>query len=151
MEIVSNIALISINETLVVQLISFLIFLYVINRIMFRPIRKVMGERDNYIKKINLDIEDAQKEFDHITHQIGEKESAIKLEAYALKEQLEESGRQKAEEIFAAARQEIAEVKKKTEKEVEAQIQDARQYIKAESEILSQTIMEKVLDRRLAP
>ena len=39
MQIISNIALISINETLVVQLISFLIFLFIINRIMFRPLR----------------------------------------------------------------------------------------------------------------
>ena len=38
MQIVSNVALISINETLVVQLISFLIFLFVINRIMFSSI-----------------------------------------------------------------------------------------------------------------
>ena len=34
MEIVSNIALISINETLVVQLVSFLLFVFIINRVM---------------------------------------------------------------------------------------------------------------------
>ena len=45
MQIISNIALISINETLIVQLISFLIFLFVINRIMFRPLRKTVGPR----------------------------------------------------------------------------------------------------------
>jgi len=45
MQIVSNVALISINETMVVQLISFLIFLFVINRVMFRPLRESMHER----------------------------------------------------------------------------------------------------------
>ena len=40
MEIVSKIALITINETLVIQLVSFLIFLFVINRMMFRPVSR---------------------------------------------------------------------------------------------------------------
>ncbi|OQY06422.1 MAG: hypothetical protein B6I22_05580 [Desulfobacteraceae bacterium 4572_123] len=61
MQIISNIALISINETLFIQLISFLIFLFIINRIMFRPLRRIIIERENHIEKINLDIIDAEK------------------------------------------------------------------------------------------
>ena len=56
MQIISNIALISINETVIVQIISFLIFLYIINRIMFKPLRGVMADRENHIKSIQQDI-----------------------------------------------------------------------------------------------
>ena len=45
MQIITNIALISINETLIVQLLSFLIFLFIINRVMIRPLRGVMSDR----------------------------------------------------------------------------------------------------------
>ena len=51
MHIVSNIALISINETLIIQLVSFLIFLFLINRIMFRPLSHVMVERENHLTR----------------------------------------------------------------------------------------------------
>lgn len=78
MQIISNIALISINETLVVQLISFLIFLFIINRIMFRPLRQVMIERENHMEKINLDIVDAGKSLDRITDQIIQKNGGSK-------------------------------------------------------------------------
>ena len=67
MEIVSNIALISINATMFHQLIAFLVFLFIINRIMFRPLRSVMGERESFMEKIRLDTVDATKEFEHLT------------------------------------------------------------------------------------
>ena len=52
MQIISNVALISINETVVVQLLSFLLFLYIMNRIMFRPLRNVMAQREDHLKQI---------------------------------------------------------------------------------------------------
>ena len=51
MEIISNIALITINETLIAQLLAFLIFMFVINRLMFKPLQGVMTERQGYIDK----------------------------------------------------------------------------------------------------
>ena len=63
MQIISNIALISINETVIIQVISFLIFLYIINRIMFRPLRNVMADRENHIKMLQQDIVAAEKKW----------------------------------------------------------------------------------------
>ena len=79
MEIISNIALISINETLFVQVIGFLIFLYLINRIMFRPLRNVMADRELYIERIKLDIDQAQKKIETMTSQIREQESEVRI------------------------------------------------------------------------
>ena len=52
MEVVSTIGLITINETVIIELISFLIFLFLINRIMFRPLQDIMGEREAHIEDI---------------------------------------------------------------------------------------------------
>ena len=46
MEIIKTNALITINETLWVQMIVFLIFMFLINRIMFRPVRRNVAERE---------------------------------------------------------------------------------------------------------
>ena len=89
MEIVPNVALISINETLVFQVISFLIFLFIINRVMFRPLRNVMAERDRHIENLKKDTQDAQKKFESITDRISEQESAARKEALKAKEKLE--------------------------------------------------------------
>ena len=149
MEIISNIALISINETLIVQVISFLIFLYLINRIMFRPLRNVMADRGIYIERVKLDIDQARKKVETLNSQIEEQEAEVKKEAFELKQQREESGSRQAKEIHAAVRQEIADTSAKVQNDINIKISEARQSLQKESETLAATIIEKILDRRL--
>ncbi len=148
MEIISNIALISINETLIVQVISFLIFLYLINRIMFRPLQNVIADRDIYIERVKRDIDQAQKQIKTMNSQIREQEAEVKKEAFDLKEQQEKIGNQQAKEIFAAVRQEIADTSTKVQKDIDIKISEARQSLQKESEVLAKSIIEKILDRR---
>ena len=149
MQIISNIALISINETLVVQLISFLIFLFIINRIMFRPLRRVMIERENHVEKINLDIIDSGKSLDNVTDQIKQKKTAVRSEAFEVSEKIREQGMQKSAKMLSAVRAEINDLQSKARTEAEAQLTEARKKLENESEVLSISIMEKVLERRL--
>jgi len=148
MEIISNIALISINETLIVQVIGFLIFLFLINRIMFRPLQNVMADRDIYIERVKLDIDQARKKIDTMTSQIEEQEAEVKKEAFDLKEQREKIGNQQAKEIFAAVRQEIADTSANVQKDIDSKIAEARKSLQKESETLAVSIIEKILDRR---
>ena len=149
MQIISTIALISINETLILQVISFLIFLFIINRIMFRPLRSVMNERETYITNIQKDIHDAENQFADLNKQIRKQEKAIRNEAFEQKEKLEAAGNRQAAEIFASVRKEINALKEKTRKEMDAQISAARQHVQREAEDLSKKVIETVLARSL--
>jgi F-type H+-transporting ATPase subunit b len=150
MHIISNIALITINETLFVQLLSFLIFLFIINRIMFRPLQNVMNERVNYMDKIKVDTVDTIQQLEDLTKKLKKQESEVRAQALEVKRELEESGSAKSAEIFASTRKEIEAIKEKTELEVNVQLSEARKHIQEESEALAINIMEKLLDRRLA-
>jgi len=150
MQIISNIALISINETLLVQLLSFLIFLFIINRIMFRPLQNVRSERASYMDQIKIDTQDAAKELETLTGQLKAQESIVKTQAKGLKQEIEESGNLQADEIMALAREQIETLKATAQGEVEAQLSEARKHLQKESETLAVNIMEKLLERRLA-
>ncbi len=151
MHITSNIALISINGTLLFQLISFLLFLFIINRLMFRPLRSVMSERDSHINKIQQDIVDTENEFENLTNHFKQEEAAVKNEAFELQKEFEDMGKHQKEDILASVGQEIETLKERAQKEIEAQISEARKDIGKESEALVFSIMEKILDRRLVP
>jgi len=151
MEIISNIALISINETLIVQVIGFLIFLFVINRIMFRPLRNVMSDRDIHIERVQRDIIQAQKEVASISSQIQAQEAATREEAMALKDDLESNGSQQAKEIFASVKKEIVAGSQKVQQEIAVRISEERQALEKESEALALNIIEKILGRRQQP
>jgi len=151
MEIVSNIALISINETLIVQVIGFLVFLFVINRIMFRPLRNVMSDRDIHIERIQRGIVQAQKEVASITNQIQQQEAANRKEALGLKDDLEAGGSQQAKEIFESVKKEIAASNQKIQQEIAVRISEERQALEKESETLALNIIKKILDRNQQP
>lgn len=150
MEIVSNIALISINETLIVQLISFLIFLFLINRIMFRPLGNMMHERVDYMDGLRQSVVDADQEAIRLTNELTEKEAVARHDAMVLKNKLEAEASGRADEIYSTVRNEIMQQRQETEKEVNAQISQARESLQTESEMLAIGIMEKVLNRRLS-
>lgn len=149
MEIISNIALITINATLFHQLVAFLIFLFIINRIMFRPLRSVMAERDDIIEKIKLDTTNAGETIDRLNKDLKERESEVRKEAFKVQHELEEKGKQESAEIMKSTLQEIEVLKDKNEATVNAQIMEAKKDFQKESEALALNIMEKLLDRRL--
>lgn len=148
MEIISNIALISINETLIVQVIGFLIFLFVINRIMFRPLQNVISDRDIHIEGIRRDIVQAQNEVESFASQIEEQDSAARAEAFGIKDQIEAAGSQQAKEIYASVKDEIAASSKKIQQEIAHRLAEERQHLEKESQELALSIIEKILDRR---
>jgi F-type H+-transporting ATPase subunit b len=150
MQVVSNIALISINATLVIQGISFLILMFVLNRIMFKPLRRSMRERERHIQKIRDAIAGADAEARDVSKTIHAKENTVREEAFALNSSIMAEGDHEAEKIFEAAQAEIGKEKKKAEALVKAQVEAARQHLEAESRALADRIMEKLLDRRLA-
>jgi F-type H+-transporting ATPase subunit b len=150
MQIISNIALVSINETVIVQLISFLIFLFIINRVMFRPLRDTMLKRDRHIKQIQDDIAHQESQLLSLKNKIKERESGVKNEALEMKKNLEDSGNEEAASILSTTRQEIEALRKKSTQDVENKVLEASKTLKSESERLVSDVMEKVLDRRLS-
>ena len=151
MEIISNIALISINETLIVQVIGFLIFLFVINRIMFRPLRNVMSDREIHIERVQRDIAQAQKKVESFTNQIQKQETTAKKEAFEIKDDIEAAGSQQAKEIFESVKKEIVASSQKIQQEIADRISEERQALEKESEVLALSIIEKILDRGQQP
>jgi F-type H+-transporting ATPase subunit b len=150
MQIVSNIALVSINETVFVQLISFLIFLFIINRVMFRPLRDTMLKRDQHVNRIQDDITAQENQLQTLKNEISERESSVRSAALEMKKKLEDSGNQEAAAIYSATRQEIEVLRKKSALDVENKVSEARKSLKQASEGIVSDVMEKVLDRRLS-
>jgi F-type H+-transporting ATPase subunit b len=149
MQIIDTVALISINETLILQVISFLIFLFIMNRILIRPLRRVIADRETFIEDVQKDIIDAQNQFEDLTRQIRRQEKAVRDEAFEQQAKLEAAGNQQAAKILTSVRKEINASKEQARKDIDRQISAARKHIQKEAEALSKGIMETVLHRSL--
>jgi F-type H+-transporting ATPase subunit b len=150
MEIISKIALISINETLVVQVLSFLIFMVLMNRIMFRPLNTAMREREAYIDRMEADVAAAGKRLDDMQAQLKARGATMLREAASLKQSCLDEGGQEAAALVTSARDDIGRMKAAAARDAEEQMAAARQSLRAEADALSTCIIEKLLERRVA-
>lgn len=149
MEIITTNALISINETFIVQLVSFLIFLYVMNRIMFRPLRSTMEQRDDYIDRVKVEILAGRDNLDQLIRDLDIQRTRVIKEAEAVVQSIEAEGDHRASELVEEAREQVTALRHQTETQVNDQVQKARQAIAGEVDAITVSIMEKVIHRRL--
>jgi F-type H+-transporting ATPase subunit b len=150
MKIIETIALITINHTLFVQLASFLLLLFLINRIMFRPLRQVMSERQALLNGMADDISAAEQGYTDIGHQIESQENAARREASKLRDEIEAAGQQSAATLLDQARVQINALKAKAKEETAAKVAAARQEIEREAAAISDQMIASVLGRRSA-
>lgn len=149
MEIIATNALISINETFIVQLVSFLIFLYVMNRIMFRPLLSTISQRKALISDFQKDIISGEEDLVRLGKDLDREQAKVIQEAQKVVLSLETQGDQRASDILEDVRQQISELRHETETRVKEQVGQARKELTGEVEAVTLTIMEKVLHRRL--
>jgi F-type H+-transporting ATPase subunit b len=149
MEIIQTTALITINDTLWLQLLSFLAFLFVINRVMFRPVLRTMAEREDHLEAMHREIADTTSEMDRMLAEAAAVENRVRADAHRQRESLLNNGRAEAGQVLDAARDEIRRLRTETEARMARELTDARQHIEGESMKLATDIMEAVLERRL--
>lgn len=150
MEIIATDALISINATFAVQLISFLIFMYIMNRIMFGPLRSTMEQRDIYIDRVKEEIRSGKEKLDRLADELDAQRARVIREADRAAKSLESEGDRQAAELIEQARQQITSLRNETEAQVVDQVKQARKAIADEVKTVTVAVMEKVLHRRLS-
>ncbi len=149
MEIIANTELVSINATALTQLISFLIFLFLITRIMIRPLLETITARREHLQNLQKEIAASSEELSRATTRVRKEQSALRAEAFAESEQIENSGKQEARAILRQARAEIAAMKDQTLAEARTRIEAAKGELVREVEPFAAAIMEKILERRI--
>jgi len=149
MQIVEAVALISINETLIFQIISFLAFLWIFNRVMIRPLRSVSKDRSHYILGIQTDVADSREQVEGLFNKIKIQEREARQAAQILRRELEEAANSEAAEALSATREKVARIRQQAQQSLLQRILDERQNVEAEAETLSIALMEKILSRRL--
>lgn len=149
MEIVSATALISINETFFVQLISFLVFLFILNRVMIRPLINTMDQRKAHLAGAKSEIDKAKSDLLNLNKELDRQRSQVLREANTTIQQMEKEADHQASGVMESARQQINALRHETEEKVNQQLKEVRTQLIGEVDALTTLIMEKVLHRRL--
>ena len=141
--------MINLDITLVVQMINVLILLFVLNKILFRPIRNIIKERNQIVEDFNSDITSltgqAQESGDEFEVKILEARQAGVGRVQSMKDE----GEQAEVELIATTTQEVQAKIEEARKKVASDIQDARTELQKQVQIFSVAVTEKILERSI--
>jgi len=151
MEIVTQSELVSINATLLVQAASFLIFLFLIERVMFRPLWRTVQDRRGYLHQLERDVKAKDRRLAEMTETLEKEAAALKEEAFRESDKLEASGKEEALGLIRQVRAEMTSRQNTAAAEIQRRVEGLQQQLAGEVEPLVARIIAKILDRRMLP
>ena len=141
--------LISIDKSLIVQFVNFFILLFILQRLLYKPLLGKMQERTAAIKE---SLDQAQAARAEALRQQEENEAKLRAayaEAAAIREQaLEEAGEESRKHIDAAQTQ-ARKLVEDTKAQLDAEVRRARDELRREVSDLAVAVAEKLVRRTL--
>jgi len=139
--------MIDINTSLFIQLANFIILLIVLNVILFKPIRRIMQDREQGISSAFSDAKVAQERTKNLLDQYNNSLAEAKQKATTAYSGLYQQGLDAQRDVIAAERSASVELLDKARGEIAAASAAARADLRQEAERLSQDISVKMLGR----
>lgn len=141
--------MISINATLFIQIILFLVLAFILKRLLIHPTLKIINERVKYIQDTNKKLLNIEEETEELVQKCISMETTARQTAHEKSAILQKEAREIAEKLFQDSRDQIASIKEKVGREVEEKIEVARQSLQSEAVQVADVLTEKLIGRRI--
>lgn len=141
--------MISINATLFLQVIHFLLLVFVLNRLMLQPLLRLINERAEHIANTKTEIENLEEETALLRDEFTAKETDARIEAAQERARLRSMGISETEEVLNNSRKEVASIRAEADQEAEKEFRKTQPLLDGQAAVLAGEIIEKVISRRI--
>ena len=141
--------LISLDKSLIVQAINFLILLFILKRLLYKPFLAKMNERTQAIQK---SLDEAQAARAEAARQQEENETRLRAahaEAAAIRAQAMKEASEEQKRLVDAARAESQRLVESAKAQMDADVRRAREELRREVADLATAVAEKLVRRSL--
>lgn len=142
--------MISINATLLVQIIHFLVLMFILNHLMFRPILKLINERKEYTEKTMDRIKSLENDTERLRQEFVSKENDARRNATDERAEHRGAAILESNEVIEESRKEVEAIKVKADKEIEAEVKKTHSLLNDAAAALAGDITERVIGRRIS-
>lgn len=140
---------IQIDYTIVAQVLSFLLLVWLLSKVAWNPLMKMMEERRNYIESSIAQAEKERQQAEQIKREYQEEMRKARQEAQEVIAKATKVSEERAAEIMAAAREEAEKIKKAALVDIERERDRAVADVKAQVADLSISVAEKIIRQKL--
>ena len=141
--------MISINATLFLQIVHLLILIFVLNRLLFQPILKLVNERESHVQTTKKRIEELALETERLQSEYLSILDAASKNAVKERVRIKNSGISEAEESLDDSRKEVMSIRAEADKDAEREVERTQPLLAAEAATLAEEITQYVIGRRI--
>ena len=137
------------NITVFVQIANFLFLLIVLNFILYRPIRKILGRRSEKENSLHESIGDFRERSEHYGKELEEGVKEARGEGFKEKDNLKKAGALVEKEVLQKAISSAEEKIGKAKDGIERSVTGVRQSLEDELNMFAKEVAEKILGRSI--
>jgi len=142
--------MISLDSSVVYQVVLFIVLWFVLSKVLFRPYLKLLEERESKTAGAVHDTGDLEREGARLKAQYEEQIARAQAAGGATKEAILQEARQRREQVLSQARQEATAILELARRDVASQVAGERQLAAAEAATVARQMASKILGRNLA-
>jgi F-type H+-transporting ATPase subunit b len=142
--------MIDINITLLFQIVNFLALLFLLNLVLFRPIRRIITKRKQVIDDFTVTISAMTKNAQDAMNRFAQKIREAREEGTARVQSLKEDAHEAEAKLIAQSNQAAQARVSQLRKQLDSEIQETRGQLQAQVQAFSQAVAEKILGRSIS-
>jgi len=142
--------MIDIDWTLYAQLINFLLLVFLLNLVLFRPIRKAIRDRQARLLEQEATASQLELESQGLSDQVKENLAAARREGAGQREALKQEGAQAESALLDEVKKQADLEWAQVEQKIKADMAKARESLKKQVQGFAQLLAAKVLGRELS-
>jgi F-type H+-transporting ATPase subunit b len=133
------------DATLPLMALQFLLLAALLNAIFYKPLTKVLDDRDNYIRTNNLEARERLAKAERLTKEYEQQLADARRQSQATVEAAQAEAKKITAEKIATAQKEAQAQREQASVEIEQQKQEAMRSLEQQVDALSRQILEKLL------
>ena len=139
--------MITIDTTMVIQIINILILIVVMNAVLYKPVRTILAKRKESLAELSNEIDTFKKNAELRQEEINRKLGDARNRAKEELEKAKGAAQAASAETLAATRQETTAEKNVQLQEIQKQFVDAQQQLKGQVDSFASDMATKILGR----
>ncbi len=139
--------MLQIDQSLIIQIVNFLLLIFLLNIFLYRPIRRVIAQRSEEMGSLEQAIETADKKSNENEEGIQENRLLARKDGYQTKEALKLEGLAEEKTILQESGSQADEKISRAKDEMNAQTAAVRKALEEQVVVFSKELAEKILGR----
>lgn len=142
--------MIEVNFTLLIQIGNFLLLMFILNKVLYKPILRILDERDERISGGQENAKKLIEEGQNVFAAYNLKLHSAKIDAITVKNATRKEAVDQANEIIDGARKKAEDIVLDVQNEMTVEISRVKKELEPELGIMASTIAQQILGRKVA-